>query len=110
MPGSQPSGTAGAVAVGVWSDRAGPVRPLRALLLASAATFILAGGLIGLGLVALIVPGMAAASGGMVPIHGVAWQTWALGIGLMIVIGLIVGLVPAWRAMRLNIVDALSGR
>jgi putative ABC transport system permease protein len=46
----------------------------------------------------------------MVPIHGVAGQTWALGIGLMIVIGLIVGLVPAWRAMRLNIVDALSGR
>ncbi|QGY02287.1 MFS transporter [Methylobacterium mesophilicum SR1.6/6] len=45
------SGTAGAVAVGVWSDRAGPVRPLRALLLASAATFVLAGGLIGLGLV-----------------------------------------------------------
>jgi putative ABC transport system permease protein len=53
---------------------------------------------------------MAAASGGMIPIHGVAGQTWGIGIGLMILIGLIVGLVPALRAQRLNIVDALSGR
>jgi putative ABC transport system permease protein len=80
------------------------------MVLSEGVLMLLFGGLIGLGLVALIVPGMAAASGGMVPIHGVAGQTWALGIGLMVVIGLIVGLVPAWRAMRLNIVDALSGR
>ena len=45
------SGTAGALAIGFWSDRAGPVRPLRALLLASAATFALAGILLGLGFV-----------------------------------------------------------
>jgi PAT family beta-lactamase induction signal transducer AmpG len=44
------SGTAGAFAVGIWSDRAGPVRPLRALLLASAFTFALAGILIGAGI------------------------------------------------------------
>ena len=43
------SGTAGAVAIGLWSDRAGPVRPLRALLAASAAAFMLAGGLIAAG-------------------------------------------------------------
>ncbi|WP_267420871.1 MFS transporter [Methylobacterium sp. GC_Met_2] len=40
------SGTAGALAVGFWSDRSGPVRPLRILLLASAGTFLLAGALI----------------------------------------------------------------
>jgi PAT family beta-lactamase induction signal transducer AmpG len=45
------SGTAGALAVGLWSDRAGPVRPLRALLRASAVTFAMAGALIGVGLV-----------------------------------------------------------
>ena len=45
------SGTAGALAVGFWSDRAGPVRPLRALLLASAAAFLMAGALIATGLV-----------------------------------------------------------
>jgi sugar phosphate permease len=44
------SGTAGAVAVGYWSDRAGPLRPLRALLLASAGTFALAGAMLGAGL------------------------------------------------------------
>jgi putative ABC transport system permease protein len=36
--------------------------------------------------------------------------TWALGIGLMVAIGIAVGLLPALRAMRLNIVDALAGR
>ncbi|MGN6790359.1 MAG: ABC transporter permease, partial [Rhodanobacteraceae bacterium] len=85
-------------------------RSVLAMVLSEGVLMLLFGGLIGMGLVALIVPGMAAASGGMVPIHGVAGQTWALGIVLMIVIGLVVGLVPAWRAMRLNIVDALSGR
>jgi putative ABC transport system permease protein len=33
-----------------------------------------------------------------------------LGIVLMLVIGVVVGAIPAWRAMRLNIVDALAGR
>lgn len=45
------SGTAGALAVGLWSDRSGPVRPLRALLIASAGTFLLAAALIASGLV-----------------------------------------------------------
>lgn len=46
------SGTAGALAIGLWSDRAGPLRPLRALLVASAAAFLLAAGLIAAGRVA----------------------------------------------------------
>jgi putative ABC transport system permease protein len=33
-----------------------------------------------------------------------------MGVGLMVLIGLVVGALPAWRAMRLNIVDALAGR
>ena len=35
---------------------------------------------------------------------------WLLGIALMAAIGLVVGALPAWSAMRLNIVDALAGR
>ncbi|MCJ2122790.1 MFS transporter [Methylobacterium sp. J-077] len=50
------SGTAGAFAIGLWSDRAGPVRPLRLLLLASAATFVLAGILIAAGLLGSAAP------------------------------------------------------
>lgn len=50
------SGTAGAFTIGLWSDRVGPVRPLRILLVASAATFVLAGVLIGAGLLGPAAP------------------------------------------------------
>ena len=33
-----------------------------------------------------------------------------MGIGLMVLIGVVVGLLPALRGMRLSIVDALAGR
>ncbi|MCJ2090594.1 MFS transporter [Methylobacterium sp. E-005] len=54
------SGTAGALAVGFWSDRASPVRPLRILLIASAGTFLLAGGLIAFELVGAAGPAILA--------------------------------------------------
>jgi putative ABC transport system permease protein len=41
------------------------------------------------------------------PIGG---RTWSLGIVLMLAIGLVVGVLPALRGMRLRIVDALAGR
>jgi MFS family permease len=50
------SGTAGAFAIGLWSDRAGPVRPLRALLLTSVVTFALASTLIAAGLLGSSAP------------------------------------------------------
>jgi putative ABC transport system permease protein len=46
----------------------------------------------------------------MVPVHALAGGTWLAGVLLMVLIGMVVGLPPALRAMRLNIVDALSGR
>lgn len=49
-------GSAGALAVGLWSDRAGPLQPLRALLVVGAAAFLLAAGLIAGGLAASAVP------------------------------------------------------
>jgi putative ABC transport system permease protein len=55
-------------------------------------------------------PGVSAASGGMIQLPSVLPQTWLIGIGLMIAIGVAIGLLPALRAMRLKIVDALSGR
>ncbi|HET9189421.1 MAG TPA: ABC transporter permease, partial [Rudaea sp.] len=36
--------------------------------------------------------------------------SWVLGIALALAIGFVVGALPAMRAMRLNIVDALAGR
>ncbi len=77
------------------------------MVLAESVLMLLLGGVIGLGLVSVIVPGLAAASGGMMPVHGVSGATWLLGVGLMLAFGIVVGLAPALRAMRLNMVDAL---
>ena len=59
---------------------------------------------------AAIIPGVSAASGGMISLPTVQWQTWLTGLALMLGIGLVVGALPAMRAMRLKIVDALAGR
>ncbi|WP_313050778.1 FtsX-like permease family protein [Stenotrophomonas cyclobalanopsidis] len=67
------------------------------------------GGLIGMGLAALMLPAIAPKSMGMLPPH-VPTPTWLVGIGLIVVIGVVVGLLPALRAKRLKIVDALAGR
>ena len=63
-----------------------------------------------LGLVAVLSPAAIAISGGTLNLPPVGLNSWLLGLGLMIAIGLVVGALPAIRAMRLNIVDALSGR
>ncbi|KQO00313.1 MULTISPECIES: ABC transporter permease [Stenotrophomonas] len=67
------------------------------------------GGAIGLGLAALALPAMAPKTMGMLPPQ-VPLQTWLMGLGLIVLIGLIVGVLPALRAKRLKIVDALAGR
>lgn len=67
------------------------------------------GGVIGLGLAALALPAMAPKTMGMLP-PNVPVQTWVMGAGLIVVIGLVVGVLPALRAKRLKIVDALAGR
>jgi len=80
------------------------------LVLAEAVLLVLLGGTIGLGIAALLVPAVTAASGGMIQLPGMLAQTWLLGLLLMLLIGAVVGLLPALRGMRLNIVDALAGR
>ena len=80
------------------------------LVLAESMLLIGLGGVIGLGIAALMMPVVSAASGGMIQLPSVLPQTWAVGIALALAIGAIVGLLPALRGMRLNIVDALAGR
>ncbi len=79
------------------------------LVMIESVMLVVLGGLIGLTLAAVILPGLAAASGGMIP-SGVPSRTWLLGLGLMAIIGIVVGVLPALRAKRLKIVDALAGR
>jgi len=80
------------------------------LVLAESVLLIMIGGLIGLGIASLLIAGVSAASSGIIQLDTVPPETWAMGLGLMLAIGLVVGLLPALRAMRLNIVDALAGR
>ena len=80
------------------------------MVLAESVLLVVIGGVLGLVLVSTLSPMVGAASGGAVNLPPVGASTWALGLALMVAIGLVVGALPAARAMRLNIVDALAGR
>ncbi|SEW14121.1 ABC transporter permease [Luteibacter sp. 329MFSha] len=85
-------------------------RSVLCMVLAEGVLLLLLGGVLGLVLAGIVVPIVAKGSGGMLNLPPLGMQTWTLGIVLMLVIGALVGLLPAIRAMRLNIVDALAGR
>ena len=85
-------------------------RSVLAIVLAESVLLLLIGGVIGLGLATLIIPAVSAGSGGMLNLPIVGASSWMLGLLLMVASGLLVGALPALRAMRLNIVDALAGR
>jgi putative ABC transport system permease protein len=81
-----------------------------ALVLAESVLLIVLGGAIGLALAGVVVDAVRAAVGTGVPMTRVGGAIWLRGAGLMVLIGLIVGALPARRGMRLRIVDALAGR
>ncbi len=80
------------------------------LVLGEAMLLLVLGGVLGIGLAQLMIPSISAASGGVISLPAIPAETWAMGFGLMLVIGAAVGILPALRAMRLNIVDALANR
>jgi len=79
-----------------------------AMVLAESMLLLVLGGVLGLALASLIIPAVSAGSGGMLNLPSVGAGSWGLGLGLMVLIGALVGALPAWNAMRLNIVDALA--
>jgi putative ABC transport system permease protein len=79
------------------------------LVFAEAMLLCLLGGLIGLALVSVIVPGMAQALSQYLPGMAVDGRTWVIGAVIAMGLGVATGLMPAWKARRLRIVDALSG-
>lgn len=85
-------------------------RAVLCLVLAESVLLIALGGLTGMLLAVLVIPAISAASGGVVQLDTVPTETWAIGVAVMLAIGVAVGLLPALRAMRLSIVDALAGR
>ncbi|MBK8162886.1 MAG: FtsX-like permease family protein [Gammaproteobacteria bacterium] len=84
-------------------------RLILSIVLAESMLLLVLGGVGGLVTARLSLPVISAASGGQFDLP-MAPQTWWLGTALALLIGVVVGLPPALRAMRLSIVDALSGR
>jgi putative ABC transport system permease protein len=76
------------------------------LVLGESLLLALAGGALGLGLGALLIAG-GDPTGGFLPVFYFPEFDQVLGAVLVVVLGLVAGLLPAIRAMRLRIVDAL---
>lgn len=85
-------------------------RTVLALVLAESVLLVVLGGLIGLVAATIAVHALQRQIGAqlpMAPVHGLIWLE---GLGVMVVIGLAVGALPARRGMRLRVIDALAGR
>jgi len=78
-------------------------------VLAEATALCVIGGLLGLGLATPLGIAIADATGGNLPI-AVDHRVWLMGLAAIVLLSLAVGLLPALRAGRLTIVDALAGR
>src|SRR2546426_667345 len=74
------------------------------IVLAEAAVITLGGGLLGALGAKFLVEGRTT---GFLPPMSVYWSTVIIGIALAALVGAVSGLIPAWQASRLRIVDAL---
>ncbi|MGO9802621.1 MAG: ABC transporter permease [Steroidobacteraceae bacterium] len=79
------------------------------LVLAEAFALVLFGGLVGMLLASLAGAMVEKATGGQFLLALNGW-VWLIGIVAIVLMSVAVGLLPALRAMRLRIVDALAGR
>ena len=80
------------------------------LVLAESVLLVALGGIGGLLLAAGVVHALQTQMGTQLPMMPVGAGIWLQGLALMVLIGLLVGALPAQRGMRLRIVDALAGR
>ena len=85
-------------------------RSVLALVLVEAVLLLVIGGVVGMAIASVLAPALAKGSGGMIQLPPIGGVIWFEGLVLMIVIGIVVGALPALRGMRLKIVDALAGR
>jgi putative ABC transport system permease protein len=80
------------------------------LVLAEAGLLLALGAAAGMGSAVALLPPLNAAMGGRFPPLFVSAETWTAGGAIAAALALAVGVLPALRARRLRIVDALAGR
>ena len=80
------------------------------LLLAESILLLVLGGVAGVLLAAVVAKGLEATVGIILPPIVSSVAVWARSLGLMVLIGVVVGALPAYRGLRLRVVDALAGR
>ncbi|MEO0423167.1 MAG: FtsX-like permease family protein [Pseudomonadota bacterium] len=80
------------------------------LVLTESVLIALLGGGAGLLVAIALAPFVGQALAGVLPGFALTTESVLLGLGLTVLLGLGVGLLPSLRAMRLSIVDALGGR
>lgn len=79
------------------------------LVLCEAFALCAIGALLGMGFVGVIITPIGHAVEGFMPGIGINGWTWVQAFTLATTLALATGLMPAWRAKRLKIVDALAG-
>jgi putative ABC transport system permease protein len=77
------------------------------LVLAESCLLTVLGGVLGLGVAFLIVPGLAKVLAGLLPLFFLPTRDLFIGLGVSIVLGIATGIFPALQAMRLRVADAL---
>ncbi len=77
------------------------------LVLIEAAVITLGGGALGALAAKLLIEGSHFNAMGFLPPMTVRWSTVAAGVAVAVLLGAVSGLIPAWRASRLRIVEAL---
>jgi putative ABC transport system permease protein len=80
------------------------------LVLAESVLLAGAGGVVGLALVLLAIPGLEPLLQAFLPVFYVPPVALVAGVGLAILLGLVSGGLPAWFARRLEITEALRRR
>ena len=83
-------------------------RAMLGIVLAEAVLIMLMGGLLGLGIGWLLVQGAAQQLGAFLPGIFLSGQAILTAIGIMVGAGIVAGIFPALKAMRLSIIDALA--
>jgi len=86
-------------------------RSVLGLVLGEAVLLVVIGGLLGLLAAPIAMTAATKMSGGFIQLpSNLPTESWITGLVLMLAFGVLAGALPALRAMRLNIVDALAGR